>query len=406
MINFFVCERNKRLLPTKKSAHLIAGDWDDYSYKTSFNLIYYDNNENAAQIGTVKIGYKNQGEGWTLEKIPRTFKILPDGWFSLGQDVDYYKNLMEKIPPEIKDQILASLFDVSNDEQLFEKIKNESVFLNSLTRGVSLSVIKGQYQRVLGGKTLLTPFDFMYQEAGNNIDAEVDLSFSVTPASKPPTNIHVLIGRNGVGKTTILTNMIHALTRIGPNRRPEGQFFLNNKVLPRDYFSSIVSVSFSAFDPFTPPSSRVDRTTGPAYFYIGLKNAQTEKSKSDLKTKDELINDFISSFKSCISQPEKIARWKKAIQFLESDLNFQSMSLTENLNHDDSTAVSKIRDLSRFMSSGHSIVLSTMTQLIDTVEEKTLVLLDEPESHLHPPFFLHLLEHYLNFYMTVMGLRL
>jgi predicted ATP-dependent endonuclease of OLD family len=37
------------------------------------------------------------------------------------------------------------------------------------------------------------------------------------------------------------------------------------------------------------------------------------------------------------------------------------------------------------MSSGHAIVLLTITRLVATVEEKTLVLLDEPESHLHPP---------------------
>ena len=37
------------------------------------------------------------------------------------------------------------------------------------------------------------------------------------------------------------------------------------------------------------------------------------------------------------------------------------------------------------MSSGHALVLLTITKLVETVEEKTLVLLDEPESHLHPP---------------------
>src|SRR5690606_24459594 len=37
------------------------------------------------------------------------------------------------------------------------------------------------------------------------------------------------------------------------------------------------------------------------------------------------------------------------------------------------------------MSSGHAIIILTMTKLVETVEEKTLVLLDEPESHLHPP---------------------
>jgi predicted ATP-dependent endonuclease of OLD family len=30
-------------------------------------------------------------------------------------------------------------------------------------------------------------------------------------------------------------------------------------------------------------------------------------------------------------------------------------------------------------------VLLTITRLVETVEERTLVLLDEPEAHLHPP---------------------
>ena len=37
------------------------------------------------------------------------------------------------------------------------------------------------------------------------------------------------------------------------------------------------------------------------------------------------------------------------------------------------------------LSSGHKIVLLTVTRLVETVEERTLVLLDEPEAHLHPP---------------------
>ena len=41
--------------------------------------------------------------------------------------------------------------------------------------------------------------------------------------------------------------------------------------------------------------------------------------------------------------------------------------------------------LFRKLSSGHKIVLLTITKLVETVEEKTLVVMDEPESHLHPP---------------------
>ena len=37
------------------------------------------------------------------------------------------------------------------------------------------------------------------------------------------------------------------------------------------------------------------------------------------------------------------------------------------------------------LSSGHKIVILTLTRLVEKVEEKTLVLIDEPEAHLHPP---------------------
>ena len=37
------------------------------------------------------------------------------------------------------------------------------------------------------------------------------------------------------------------------------------------------------------------------------------------------------------------------------------------------------------LSSGHKIVLLTLTQLIAVVKERTLLFIDEPELHLHPP---------------------
>lgn len=37
------------------------------------------------------------------------------------------------------------------------------------------------------------------------------------------------------------------------------------------------------------------------------------------------------------------------------------------------------------LSSGHKLVVLTITRLVEAVEERTLVLLVEPEAHLHPP---------------------
>ena len=43
------------------------------------------------------------------------------------------------------------------------------------------------------------------------------------------------------------------------------------------------------------------------------------------------------------------------------------------------------RQLYSKLSSGHKIVVLTITRLVETLEERSLVLVDEPEAHLHPP---------------------
>ena len=52
---------------------------------------------------------------------------------------------------------------------------------------------------------------------------------------------------------------------------------------------------------------------------------------------------------------------------------------------DEALLRARAREVFRGLSSGHKIVLLTVTRLVESVEERTLVLIDEPEAHLHPP---------------------
>lgn len=174
----------------------------------------------------------------------------------------------------------------------------------------------------------------------------------------------------------------------------------------------MISVSFSAFDPFTPPEDQTDPAKGTQYFYIGLKN----REKNGLNILEDLRKDFVSALISCLRDEDKKIIWLDAINKLSSDNNFENMGLSilntryENLKQNnpniqvDSNDFNQLfhKDIDKYlqhMSSGHAIVLFTLTKLVDTVGEKSLVLLDEPEGHLHPPLlsaFLRTLSDLLN----------
>ena len=89
-----------------------------------------------------------------------------------------------------------------------------------------------------------------------------------------------------------------------------------------------------------------------------------------------------------------------SIKTLETDPLFAEISPSSLFEaNDTSTLQSEGMSLFKKLSSGHGIVLLILCRLIETVEEKTLVLLDEPEAHLHPPLlsaFVRALSNLLN----------
>jgi len=367
------------------TAFLLANNWDDYSFKTLFYLLVVDEKGIEHKIGNVKIGYSGQeGYSWVKNKIPEKFKKLDNSFFSLGQEPEYYQNI-KNLSPKLSEYILTSLNDIAYNDDLLKSVEEELVFKNSLLRFVSLSAVHNQYKRIILGETPLTEFNFLYHKQKSKNNAEVKLHFHVTPNSKPSTNIHILIGRNGVGKTTLLNNMVSSIMK----KENVGEFYdkadsyYSPSPIKEDFFTSIVSISFSAFDPFIPPPNQPKRSEGICYFYIGLKE-QNNKETVQLKSLSELCNDFIGSLGVCLSLENKKARWLNAITKLESDMNFAEMGLAEladiKENHHQLA-----KSIFKRMSSGHAVVLLSITKLIETVEEKTLVLIDEPESHLHPP---------------------
>lgn len=366
--------------------YLRVDNWNDYSFRTLFGVVVFDEHGRRHDLGQVKIGFFGQTPiVSTYASLPQSFSELPNGYFSLGMNVEYYRILSNDLSKEFSRGYFQAIRDVVANPENLQNAHGQDVFRASLLRFVSMSTIQGQFRRVFEGGVPLTDFEFTFSRLENASLCGIKLEFKVAANSQPRTNIHAIIGRNGVGKTTLLNGMIEAITK---GQHSGGKFlsmgFLGEEEVGANYFSRLVSVSFSAFDPFTPPPEQSDPELGTCYYYVGLKDSQDD-SGTLLKSLLDLRTECVSALSECVSDARKRKRWSEAISTLESDENFSEMSLVDLVEFSGEVLREKSLSLLKRMSAGHAIVLLTITKLVATVEERTLVIMDEPESHLHPP---------------------
>lgn len=364
--------------------YLVPNNWNDYSFETLFRLFVFDELGVRHELGDVKIGFTGQTEKEkTKDYLPKSFNDLYDRFFSLGDGAGYYKELKDNLNSELRNSLLTTLRDVAHNESILKNILEEKVFIFSLLRNVDVPSITGQFKRILDGRGVLTSFDFVFKRQADHKLGGIMIPFKVKENSRPSTNIHALIGRNGVGKTTLLNSMVSSLT---DNNFPPMLFtknFIEENPINENFFSNLISISFSAFDPFTPPKDQPDPSKGLCYYYIGLKNT---KKNNELLNIGDLHTDFDDALETCISNEEKKELLLDAATTLSSDPNFESQLFISMIEHYDQHNISNtVFDFAAKLSSGHFIVTYLIVKLISRVSEKTLVLIDEPESHLHPP---------------------
>lgn len=367
--------------------YLSPTGWDDwFKFATLFNVTYIDTEGQRHEIGGTKIGKfglmpagreEVPRHGYRRPEPPTEFTRLDEEFFSLGQDTSYYEALT-KVNHAFREDFLDAMRDLAYYPELLERAQAEDVTRVSLLREVPLATVRDQFARLARGGERLTPYNFTFRY-GKDADA-ITVKFAVEPNSKPPSNIHVIIGRNGVGKSTFLNAFARAMV-LGRYGEGESQAGRANRI------SNVVSVSFSAFDAFEPIRVPQDRTKGITYHYVGLKKVASRKDDAAApKDPATLSREMTLSAKVCMVGARK-PRLQRALRLLESDPIFADAGLADLMyeSEDDHESLEELPSIFKRLSSGHKIVLLTITRLVETVEEKSLVLLDEPEAHLHPP---------------------
>lgn len=374
--------------------YLTHTGWDDwFKYSTLYYVRYSDEKGVSHDIGSTKLGRfgllpagrsEELRPGTRLPNPPDAFEALGLEFFSLGQDPDFYEALTA-IGPAFRSQVLSGLRDIAYDPLLLAEAEMEDVTRVSLLRAVPLLTVREQYHRLAHGGARLTPYNLRYRLTYAKTEPAPLVEFEVVPGSVPSTNIHVLIGRNGVGKSTFLNRLADFMvvqSLKGATSKPTS---IGSEASAE--IANLVSVSFSAFDSFEPLAVPRDRSKGLTYHYVGLKKRRTKADDPEvIKGPTALATEMTMSSRMCFQGARRV-RWLQGLRLLETDPLFAAAGIADVVETSENVedVLEAIGGAFKLLSSGHKIVLLTITRLVETVEEKSLVLLDEPEAHLHPP---------------------
>jgi predicted ATPase len=209
-------------------------------------------------------------------------------------------------------------------------------------------------------------FGYSIKLEGANSEHKVFFDFKVN--EKLPFRINVIIGKNGTGKTQLLGSLVNSMSG------------LKNTEAITPYnplFNKIIAISYSLFDNFPKPPE----TTVFSYKYIGLR-INDEEIISDKVLEDKL--------KKALFQIIDESRSELWFEIIDSIVPLHNLGLENHF----SLTKEYIDNLSyqdtKRLSSGQSITLFILSELIAHIKYESLVLFDEPETHLHPSAISHL----------------
>lgn len=369
---FSVIKKGAWPVHTAGTFTLVIDDWDDYHFKTSY-FLYYGNGKEAIEIGAVKIAPRGMVERDPHTTLPATFTHLDEPFYALGQDREYYE-VLSSLPDEIGRVALSALRDVAADPSILGQVRGEKAFSTSFLRSVPLPTVTTQFQRIIKGLPPLTEYRFTYSGSAPAPSAPpLSLDFSVDPEVMPPTNVHVLIGSNGVGKSQLLKAFAAAAQGAnGSGSFLNGTISTNStKIVP---FANVVHIAFSAFD----RGDTAGSLSSPGEVKVYRVGLSDEDSTS-------LEDQFLKGLVIC-SHGRRRDRWVTAIDRLaDSDPILADAGIRDIIRLGEQSLKTRAREIFASMSSGHKIVVLTVTRLVQHVEERSLILIDEPETHLHPP---------------------
>lgn len=415
---------------------LVTDDFDDFSNQTLFRMYYKINERNPYEfIGKVKILSSKSYVARSV--IPYNFQKLDKEFCSLGQSIEYYKRLKELNKPDVEwgREILTALNDIAINTDIRDKFPDQNGINNSLLRDSeafhAYSMGHNVYYGISSHIQEKVAFTYTYDKA---LDKKVYFEFN--DDTKLPDRINVIVGKNGTGKTKMLSSLASVLS--GRSKSD-----IESEVDVRPEFSRYIAVSYSAFDNFEKPFAENCSKRGIVqeknYIIDEIKRHKDRCRRRAEKDRDfEILFMYFSEILSKISKFEEEEKFTQYFDDLLKGKELQDSVMPENesgsyvycgLIHENRLISEKemyanfktnlaeiIRmrrieewkvimenifdgtdDLNRLLigeniiadnfyalSSGQKIMMHIITQVVASITEDSLLLIDEPEIHLHP----------------------
>ncbi|WP_244997593.1 AAA family ATPase [Pseudomonas viridiflava] len=395
--------------------------WNDYGFMTQYHLYYVTLDEAGDRIvdliGPVKILRLGQLEGDDLQ-ITEKFNTLDDDFCSVGSSLDYYERLRQL--SKVKAQrALTGLRDLVHDPSLEEIFRDEPGWNKSLFRdGKDDKYLKIAYGLVTGDYTELPGEELSFSVKFGSWLNSLDFAFMNPKPHRRgksilPTRVGVLVGANGSGKSTVLARIARlAFATIAERKEMASLGALTPAGIG---FPRIVTISFSAFDSFHLPGSNTrnrrkildEMASGTGRFaYVGLRDLKAEGSRvakgaesevnpfgdedrqgaTRLKSIEKIADEFYL-YLSQINDPTKVSILTELFSKLLKGSVFEELEDYDLNEWDKETVISTFLKCS----TGHKIAALVVTSLMAVTVPSSLVLFDEPETHLHPPLLAELM---------------
>jgi len=340
---------------------LVNSDWNDYSNRSTYYLYYYPSISHCKKIGTVKIIHKEAEN--TPSILNEKFTLLNEKFCSLGQEYNYYENI-KSIFGKKYESILWALKDAAFYPNILEEFENNYYFRNSLIRGDRQEQLLREVKYRLYGYNLKNLYSFQYSFKPKFADEAIDVHFDFDANRTVPSRIFALIGKNGTGKTQLITSLPIDIS----NKK-------NDVFTPKTpLFSKVIAVSYSAFDSFDIPKKTADFN----YTYCGLKD-----SKGELYSEKGLKLRFHNSWKK-IASKQRFDKWLNLLPFFLNRELINELIIGNEHSFEEKVDIKGFNSVSKKLSSGQSILLYIITEIVANIRYASLVIYDEPETHLHP----------------------